>query len=1217
MSAFVSCACAAAVPASAAAKAHLFQQDECGTCHFFSERKESLLRPGAFRRSINAQCLVCHERERLGVGHRVGMAPTMRVPADFPLDAAGHLSCASCHDPHAVGSERRWFLRRPPGKAFCSACHRDGLPERAPAAVAFTFPPDGAVLAAPETVVAGTVDSRSVAEVTVRIGASSFAAPVVNGGFAARLRLVPGVNVVTVGSGRREARLRLVRRRAKPDWSPHLTGDTGQCAVCHPRWETSGFFIAAPTGETCQTCHERVDRLPHAHRPAAQGDCTACHDPHGVVAPRRAPRIAALCAGCHDRGAAARHVLAANAQRRTPAVDCLSCHDPHQSTRPALTTSARESLALAIELSAPDPVLGQAADGSTTLEVAGFAPSDDPGRPQLPQKIVAYAVPPGADPASARLTILSVETEQLPGRHEIAAAPPFVSYVDGRRLTEWGGSRRTRDGRDLAVYEGATSWPPAPLELERPAASGRQALVRLAYRPLQYRSAGGRLTLARRVTAEIEFTPAAAARATAGTAVSELHLGNAARAAAWAAAEGGAGTPAAEVDTPAESAPYLIVTTNAIASASGALAEFAAHKGAHGLRVRVVTENDYGATAPGAARARAIRAWLREHAASLSARYLLLIGNPHPETGDVPMLRAWPRRGSPTNTDYLDAPTDAFYADLSGSWDLDGDGYYGEFRHDGGSGGVDFVPELFVGRIPVYGGAGATIDSILRKVIAYESAGGDLSWRRATLLPMSFSDTWTDGAWLAEQMKSDFLLGRGFSPWTLYQRGSAGGKVSVFSPDAELRGGTVLSRWSAVPYGVVVWWGHGSALRTLVGYSGAWDGDLLAGPTAPLDDAAPAFVFQTACLNGYPESDSNLGYSLLRNGAIATVSASRVSWYSIGQRDFRLSTTNAGLGYRYTALLSAGEPAGEALGMAKGDPATSHATDSAWMNLMDFNLYGDPSVGLFAQPVLASTPGAAAFTAAEGETEPLAGALALSTGDASAISVQALAEDPWLAVAPTEALTPATLALTARPTGLAQGLHATRVRLSSAAATNAPLLVPVSLTVTRPGRIFGRVVDHAGAPIPGASVALQGARARAALTDAAGAYSFVTLPPGRYSVAVSGTGYRFARSTVGCTLTAGEERALSFAAASYTVRGRVTDARGAAIPKVAIRLFDSSGVLLRQVLTGTRGSYAIGRLGPGNYRLVARRSGWHFRPAALNVTIVEANLANRNFTGRK
>jgi len=42
--------------------------------------------------------------------------------------------------------------------------------------------------------------------------------------------------------------------------------------------------------------------------------------------------------------------------------------------------------------------------------------------------------------------------------------------------------------------------------------------------------------------------------------------------------------------------------------------------------------------------------------------------------------------------------------------------------------GVDFTPEVYVGRIPVYGGDYASLDAILRKIIAYETDSA-AAWR--------------------------------------------------------------------------------------------------------------------------------------------------------------------------------------------------------------------------------------------------------------------------------------------------------------------------------------------------------------------------------------------------------------------------------------------------------------------------------------------------------
>jgi len=102
------------------------------------------------------------------------------------------------------------------------------------------------------------------------------------------------------------------------------------------------------------------------------------------------------------------------------------------------------------------------------------------------------------------------------------------------------------------------------------------------------------------------------------------------------------------------------------------------------------------------------------------------------------------------------------------------------------------------------------------------------------------------------------------------------------------------------------------------------------------------------------------GPSLQR--AIATVSASRASWYRVGAWDtsFKYGGDNASIGYYYgLELVKNGKSAGEALYTVKSDIGTNgsywsgDAMMSAWMNLFDFNLYGDPATVLVSthQPV--------------------------------------------------------------------------------------------------------------------------------------------------------------------------------------------------------------------------------------------------------------------------
>ncbi|MBN2430801.1 MAG: hypothetical protein JXQ27_04965, partial [Acidobacteria bacterium] len=115
---------------------------------------------------------------------------------------------------------------------------------------------------------------------------------------------------------------------------------------------------------------------------------------------------------------------------------------------------------------------------------------------------------------------------------------------------------------------------------------------------------------------------------------------------------------------------------------------------------------------------------------------------------------------------------------------------------------------------------------------------------------------------------------------------------------------------------------------------------------ADLDDAWPSFVYQNSCNNGYPEVTNNLQYCLLKNGAVAAVAATRVSWFntSVGYGDFDGSTTNSGIGYEFASRVADLQPGGVALFDAK--TSMSPGSDTRLMNYYDFNLYGDPALRL-------------------------------------------------------------------------------------------------------------------------------------------------------------------------------------------------------------------------------------------------------------------------------
>ena len=450
---------------------------------------------------------------------------------------------------------------------------------------------------------------------------------------------------------------------------------------------------------------------------------------------------------------------------------------------------------------------------------------------------------------------------------------------------------------------------------------------------------------------------------------------------------------------------YVIITTEDIVTSSSTLSNFASHKESLGYTVQVITEGSsadnshYLSGTSANERAINIRGWLKDQGRYLAwgIEYVLIIGNPHPSTfstsTSVPMFMAYPIYTEKENEpdSFRNSPTDMFYAELSGDWDKDGDTHPGEYQ-DFGTGGIDADSEIAVGRIPYYGST-TDLDKILQKIIDYENASGDEKWRKKLLIPAAISnhapqdrngdgdtndaEEWSNaslrtfGADWGEAMKT-LASNNNFEAYTLYEQIGCYGPNTDWpaypatSPTASLNIVNLGNEWKK-HYGFVTWWGHGSETGV---FRRIWKNDDYDPPGTPgakdyitqhtqetedeefwksnycnkdrIDDKYPSFVVQVSCHNGRPEDAKNLGYSLLKHGAIATVSASRVSWYNLGswttsRRD------NTYYGYHIFQLMAESKSRiGDALNDCKSNSARDLLWQS-WMNCTDFNLYGDPS----------------------------------------------------------------------------------------------------------------------------------------------------------------------------------------------------------------------------------------------------------------------------------
>ncbi len=585
----------------------------------------------------------------------------------------------------------------------------------------------------------------------------------------------------------------------------------------------------------------------------------------------------------------------------------------------------------------------------------------DTGEPGIPYLVVKMVLPPDADPATVTATLKNVRLEKQPGTWQVRPIPPAATRIHGREVVSWPMDRTIVDSKDTAVYgrEGVF-----PKDLVAGVTTGKLRawqIVEVPVAAFQYTPLSGKLYRLKQGRLVVQFSrkpallsgqqePVLSADGVADEQVRRMAVNFDEMAPRYWGER-----PAASA---AQSPPgYAIVTTNAIANAvsgsAGQLDSFMRSKKDQGFDVYLVTEDQWGG-GMGDAAADNIRSWLVSNYVKLKLKYVLLIGNPspHADVGDVPMKMLWPLPCD-NDTDANPVPSDYYYAELSGNWDLNGNGKFGESPQapcyqapdlaDFGQGGVDRFAEVIVGRIPYYGKPD-DLNHILQKTVTYEREGfNGAGWRENVLLPMMASDKRTLGYQLGEEIKNKVLFTQDWEYHRIYQKAYR----NVLPPPetTPCTYETVTAAWNAGDHGAVFWWTHGSEDDA----DQIMDGN----HTVLLSDNRPLITFQCSCLNAYPEYPNNLAFSLLKNGAVATIAATRYSWYWRGQVEFQGTTSNAGMTYEFADRLIARKmAAGEALydvyaNLARTGPGPgSKRFEVPWANQCVFNLYGDPSLGL-------------------------------------------------------------------------------------------------------------------------------------------------------------------------------------------------------------------------------------------------------------------------------
>ncbi|MFZ1948101.1 MAG: C25 family cysteine peptidase [bacterium] len=151
---------------------------------------------------------------------------------------------------------------------------------------------------------------------------------------------------------------------------------------------------------------------------------------------------------------------------------------------------------------------------------------------------------------------------------------------------------------------------------------------------------------------------------------------------------------------------YLIITGEGLKPAFEPLKVWKMRKG---LRSEIITVETIMASYLGSDVQAKVRNCIADYRTNHGTEWVLL-------GGDIQLI---PDRKAYVNlSDKTYIPCDLYYADLDGSWNADGDLYWGEVASDN----VDMYADVFLGRAPV--GSLAEAETFVAKVLAYEGCSG-------------------------------------------------------------------------------------------------------------------------------------------------------------------------------------------------------------------------------------------------------------------------------------------------------------------------------------------------------------------------------------------------------------------------------------------------------------------------------------------------------------
>jgi len=354
-----------------------------------------------------------------------------------------------------------------------------------------------------------------------------------------------------------------------------------------------------------------------------------------------------------------------------------------------------------------------------------------------------------------------------------------------------------------------------------------------------------------------------------------------------------------------------------------AVTDLVPFKESQGFEVESAILEDILATEPGNDDAEKVRNYLINYFPQNPEKdFVLLVGS----MDTMPMRIAYV---NPDDHGYQSVPTDYYYEELTCEWDVDGDGYYGEWNDDISKANCDYRAEAWVARLPW--DDPLEIQAMVDAIIQYETEDSPRMTKAiGTAAVIAIP---CDAALYVERAKLDYMTASGYDNTSIYEQ------CSALSPDFELTRDSFIGQWEALEPGFLAWFSHGSPEASYYG-----GGTFISVDDIP-QNVEPAIAITSGCTVADPESVS-LGRVLVREGVVAGfLGSSRVTMpgtnpipafnaqYQMGEN----------LIWGRQALSAATANAMEYYVQHENPPGNVPGPDFN-QNIFEFMVYGDPAI---------------------------------------------------------------------------------------------------------------------------------------------------------------------------------------------------------------------------------------------------------------------------------